>query len=77
MHCGDVNVLVQACIAGTRHHRPARAWLLQQRCAPQGLGLFSVVVSGFLRVVTNRRVFSASPTVRILEPGPRHLEPVP
>jgi len=88
MHCVDVNVLVQACIAGTRHHGPARAWLLQQRNAPQGLGLFSVVVSGFLRVVTDRRVFSeplsaeaavsfvdgltASPTVRILEPGPRH-----
>ena len=68
----------------------ARAWLLANRVVPEGLGLFSVVVSGFLRVATDRRVFSepldsavaiafidsltASPAVSILDPGPRHWD---
>lgn len=90
MHCVDVNVLVQACMQASPRHQQARSWLLSHRTHPTGLGLFSVVVSGFLRVVTDRRVFSepldpatavafmdsltASPTVSLLEPGPRHWE---
>jgi toxin-antitoxin system PIN domain toxin len=62
--------------------------LLAHRADPAGLGLFSVVVSGFLRVATDRRVFIdpldpaaalafidsllASSAVSILDPGPRH-----
>ena len=88
MHCVDVNVLVQACVAASPRHALARSWLLDHRAEPEGLGLFSVVVSGFLRVATDRRVFSepldpagavgfvdsllASPAVSILDPGPRH-----
>lgn len=88
LHCVDVNVLVQACLAASPRHDQARSWLLAHRAAPEGLGLFSVVVSGFLRVATDRRVFSepldaasavsfidslmASPAVSILDPGPRH-----
>jgi len=88
MHCVDVNVLVQACVQASPRHQLARQWLIRQREAPTGLGLFSVVVRGFLRVVTDRRVFSepldpsvavafidaltASPAVSILDPGPRH-----
>jgi len=88
LHCVDVNVLVQACLAASPRHDQARLWLLAQRASPEGLGLFSVVVSGFLRVVTDRRVFSepldaaaavafidsltVSPAVSILDPGPRH-----
>jgi toxin-antitoxin system PIN domain toxin len=88
MYCVDVNVLVQACLEASPRHREARAWLLAHRAAPEGLGLFSVVVSGFLRVATDRRVFSepldaaaamafidsltASPAVSILDPGARH-----
>lgn len=90
MHCVDVNVLVQACVQVSPRHREARAWLLQHRSDPSGLGLFSLVVSGFLRVVTDRRVFSepldpaaavafvdsltVSPTVSLLEPGPGHWQ---
>ena len=90
MVCVDVNVLVQACVEASPRHHQARSWLLAQRAAPAGLGLFSLVVSGFLRVVTDRRVFSepldgaaaiafidsltASPAVSILEPGPRHWQ---
>jgi predicted nucleic acid-binding protein len=58
MHCVDVNVLVQACVAASPRHALARSWLLDHRSEPEGLGLFSVVVSGFLRVATDRRVFS-------------------
>jgi toxin-antitoxin system PIN domain toxin len=88
LHCVDVNVLVQACLATSPRHQEARAWLLTHRAAAEGLGLFSVVVSGFLRVATDRRVFrepldaaaavgfidslTASPAVSILDPGPRH-----
>jgi len=88
MHCVDVNVLVQACVAASPRHALARSWLLARRAEPEGLGLFSVVVSGFLRVATDRRVFSepldpaealafidsllASPAVFVLDPGPRH-----
>ncbi|MFM7513942.1 MAG: TA system VapC family ribonuclease toxin [Cyanobium sp.] len=90
MHCVDVNVLVQACVEASPRHQQARSWLLSHRTIPTGLGLFSVVVSGFLRVVTDRRVFTepmdpgdaiafvdsltASPTVSLLEPGPRHWQ---
>lgn len=86
MHCVDVNGRVQA---SPRHHE-ARAWRLQQRSNPSGFGLFSVVVSGFLRVATDRRVFSepldpadavafidgltASPAVSLLKPGPGHWQ---
>lgn len=88
LQCVDVNVLVQACLAAAPRHQQARAWLLTHRGAAEGLGLFSVVVSGFLRVATDRRVFSepldaatafsfidsltASSAVSILDPGPRH-----
>ena len=88
MHCVDVNVLVQAAMAAAPQHALARTWLQNQRLAPDGLGLFSLVLSGFLRVTTDRRVFSepldpaeamafidsllASPAVSVLEPGPRH-----
>ena len=88
MHCVDVNVLVQAAMEASPDHVQARDWLLRQRQAPDGLGLFSVVLSGFLRVSTDRRVFtepldppaaiafidslSASPVVSVLEPGGHH-----
>ena len=88
MHCVDVNVLVQASMAAAPNHSIARDWLIQQRIAPDGLGLFSVVLSGYLRVTTDRRVFVnplhpseaisfidnliASPAVAIIEPGRRH-----
>jgi len=58
MHCVDVNVLVQAAMEASPDHVQARDWLLRQRQAPDGLGLFSVVLSGFLRVSTDRRVFT-------------------
>lgn len=57
----DVNVLIAAFRAGHSHHRPARAWLEQARleCArgSESLRLLPMVLAGFLRIVTNKRVY--------------------
>jgi toxin-antitoxin system PIN domain toxin len=58
----DVNVLVAAFRADHSAHQTARAWLSQARidCAQgrETLGLLPMVVTGFLRLVTNPRVFT-------------------
>ena len=63
----DVNVLVAAFRRDHSHHVVARAWLLQAReaCAQgrQSLILLLMVVTGFLRLVTNSRVFKDPDTV--------------
>ncbi len=57
----DVNVLVAAFRRDHPHHRPARSWLNNVRSltAEGGatLTLLPMVVVGFLRLVTNARVF--------------------
>lgn len=88
MHCVDVNVLVNAVVTTSPHHVTARQTLDRLRRSPGGLGLFSTVVAGFLRVSTNRRVLkepldlnaalgvvdtlTASPFVSIINPGSGH-----
>jgi toxin-antitoxin system PIN domain toxin len=58
----DVNVLVAAFRADHSHHAIARAWLSRARrnCVEgiETLTLLPIVVTGFLRLVTNPRVFS-------------------
>jgi toxin-antitoxin system PIN domain toxin len=58
----DLNVLVAAFRTDHPHHRPAYAWLAQARrdCAQgsESLTLLPMVAVGFLRLVTNPRVFS-------------------
>lgn len=56
MHCVDVNVLLDAIISTSENHDPARQVLDRLRRHPEGLGLFSVVISGFIRVSTSRKV---------------------
>ena len=57
----DVNVLVSAFRADHVHHVAARSWLDQARLSclagRASLTLLPVVVAGFLRLVTNARVF--------------------
>ncbi|HLZ98110.1 MAG TPA: TA system VapC family ribonuclease toxin [Steroidobacteraceae bacterium] len=57
----DVNIVVAAYRADHVHHQAARGWLMQARkeCAAgiEPLVLLPIVISGFLRLVTNRRVF--------------------
>lgn len=57
----DVNVLVAAFRDDHPHHATALHWLEQarNRCAlGERLSLLPMVVTGFLRLVTNRRVFA-------------------
>jgi toxin-antitoxin system PIN domain toxin len=57
----DVNIIVAAYRTDHVHHYTARTWLTQARreCAAgvETLVLLPIVISGFLRLVTNRRVF--------------------
>lgn len=57
----DVNVLVAAFRADHLHHQTDRAWLTKARRdytqGSESLTLLPMVVAGFLRLVTNRRVF--------------------
>jgi uncharacterized protein len=57
----DVNVLVAAFRADHTHHATARSWLDQARrtslAGRTSLTLLPVVAAGFLRLVTNPRVF--------------------
>ena len=63
----DVNVLVAAFRSDHTHHEVARRWLLKLRQeSARGnmtLTLLPVVITGFLRLVTNGRVFADPDTV--------------
>ncbi len=88
MHCVDVNVMLDSVISTSPNHHLARETLDHLRRSPEGLGLFSTVISGFIRVATSRRVLeeplhlasalevidllAASPFVHVLNPGPAH-----
>lgn len=57
----DVNVLVAAYRSDHPHHLPARAWLdeaiVQAANGRSSLMLLGVVVTGFIRITTNPRIF--------------------
>lgn len=53
----DVNVLVYAHRADLEAHRPYREWLADLVNGPEPFGLSILVAVGFVRVVTNRRIF--------------------
>jgi len=63
----DVNVLVAAFRADHSHHRVARQWLIRAReeClrGRESLALLSMVIAGFLRLVTSPRVFVDPDTI--------------
>ncbi len=85
----DVNVLVYGHRESLHQHAAAAAWLTDLATSPRAFAVSEMVLAGFLRVVTNPRVFSspstidealafvdelvARPTCRLLRPGPRHL----
>lgn len=54
----DVNVLVNAFRQDVPAHTVCLGWLERQLASPDRLGLPSIVLSGFLRVVTHPRIFS-------------------
>lgn len=57
----DVNVLVYAHRSDSINHHSYREWLEAELNSYQSFGISTLVLSGFLRVVTHPRIFS-SPT---------------
>jgi len=67
----DVNILVYAYDANSRHHAHARQWWENQLNGSQLIGLSWVGVLGFIRLLTNPRIFqhpySAEEVVAIVD----------
>lgn len=87
----DVNVLVYAHVEdSTPDHTQYADWITRLATGPEPFALSVLVLSGFIRVVTNPRIFDPPsaleqslafvselverPTARIVGPGPDHLE---
>lgn len=86
----DVNILVSAEFYDLAHHRIARAWLRDACDGHELVGIPGPVLSAFVRISTNQRVFSsalapdlafrrvrevlAAPAAVALHEGPRHWE---
>lgn len=84
----DVNVLVHAHRADALHHDRCVRWLDDAVNGPEQVGLADVVVTGFVRIVTNPRIYRVPapietalgaidallqhPGVARIVPGPRH-----
>jgi len=84
----DVNVLVYAAREDATDHGRYREWLDTLLASDEPFGVASIVLSGFVRVVTHPRIFQMPSTVPIaltfvdairdapnavpIEPGPRH-----
>lgn len=84
----DVNVLVYAFRADLPQHAPHRAFVEGLLDGEEAFGLSSLVLSGFLRIVTHPRIFTEPDPIEeaaafanvlrdneravTIEPGPRH-----
>lgn len=88
MRCVDVNVLVYAEDVGAVEHHRYRAWLEAARTGTEPLGVVDLVLSAYVRIATNPRVYANptpvtqaldfaaslrdSPAAITVAPGPRH-----
>ena len=84
----DVNILVYSHRPDSIHHTRINDWLRGVLGSDQAFGMSSLVLSGFLRVVTNPKAFRFPtplpeafafveairnrPNCMLIEPGPRH-----
>ncbi len=57
MQSPDVNVLVSAFREDAVHHERCRTWLVEALSGRGRVGLFELVLSGVLRVLTHPRIF--------------------
>ncbi|GAA4610274.1 type II toxin-antitoxin system VapC family toxin [Actinoallomurus liliacearum] len=57
MRLVDVNVLVYAHRPDMADHERYRCWLFEMMDGPEPFAVSDLVLSGFVRVVTNRRIF--------------------
>ncbi|MCX5041967.1 type II toxin-antitoxin system VapC family toxin [Aldersonia sp. NBC_00410] len=85
----DVNVLVYAFRTESPRHGEYRSWLTDLVNGPAAFALSELVVSGFVRIVTNSRIFRTPtppamalefadllltrPNCVVVRPGPRHF----
>jgi toxin-antitoxin system PIN domain toxin len=60
----DVNVLVYAHRAETGNHERYAKWLIELANGPEPFALSELVLQGFLRVVTNARIFQPASSVQ-------------
>ena len=90
MNLYDVNVLISAYREDANHHAPCRSAIEDAIASSSAFGLTPIVLSGFLRLVTHRRVFRTPtplidaiefvdtlrslPHAVIIRPGPRHWD---
>jgi len=90
MDLPDVNVLIYAHREDAPEHDKCAAWLTSLAAGGVPFALSSVTLGGFLRIVTNPRIFKpatpmdlalafcrqllARPTAAFLQPGHRHWE---
>lgn len=88
MRMPDVNILVYAHREESPSHSRYAEWLRELAVGPEPFALSELVMHGFLRVVTNSRIFApatttqqafrfldallARPTCTVLKPGPGH-----
>ena len=87
----DVNVLIYAHVEEiVPEHPEYAAWITRLATGPEPFALSVLVLAGFVRVVTNPRIFAPPstldrsfafiaslverPTARIVGPGPDHLD---
>ena len=86
----DINLLVYAYDADAPHHKDARAWLEDALSGTRPVGMPWLVVLGFIRIMTHRRILRKPmtvaesvkavrtwlehPLVEIVTPGERHAE---
>lgn len=86
----DVNLLVYAYNADAPGHLTARRWWEDRLSGTETVGLAWVVVLGYVRLMTSRKVllrpwspvevighvraWLERPQVQVLQPGPRHLD---
>lgn len=89
MRIPDVNVLVYSCDPASAHSAAARGWIERALSSNDTVGFAIVAVLGFVRVITNPRVFRdplapaeafdqvdewlAQPPAMIIGPSSRHL----
>ncbi len=86
----DINLLVYAYNEDAPFHEPAKAWWERCLSGTEPVGLAWVVMLGFVRLMSSRRVLTepmavdegvhqcrlwlAQPNVRIVTPGPMHID---
>ena len=86
----DINLVIYAYNEDTPFHVQARAWWERCLSGTEPVGLAWVVVLGFVRLMSNRRVLARplsapeavqrcrswllQPNVRIVMPGPTHMD---